>query len=185
MPKLATAELFRDRRPKPGEILTMEPGGLKGIIPVAGIMPALVPSMVDAGLVALRDFGSKSFSEEIQPAVELADGLAIDENARGHHRARAPISSISGRIRRRRSCRTARFRCPARFPPAEPWRRTLRAMAAAEKKALSAGAGRVAAIDAVRDFFYRGDIAHRIDAFMRANDGLFALRGHGCIQAGT
>src|ERR1700732_4559509 len=35
MPKLATAELFRDRRPKPGEILTMEPGGLKGIIPVA------------------------------------------------------------------------------------------------------------------------------------------------------
>ena len=50
--------------------------------------------------------------------------------------------------------------------------RTLRAMAAAEKKALAGGASRVAAIDAVRDFFYRGDIAHRIDAFMQANDGL-------------
>src|SRR5271165_6828732 len=83
MPKLATAELFRERRPKPGEILTMDPGGLKGIIPVAGIMPALVPSMVDSGLVALRDFGSKSFSEEIQPAIELADGLAIDEMRAG------------------------------------------------------------------------------------------------------
>ena len=29
--------------PRPGEILTLDPGGLKGIIPVAGILPALVP----------------------------------------------------------------------------------------------------------------------------------------------
>jgi gamma-glutamyltranspeptidase / glutathione hydrolase len=171
MPKLATAELFRDRRPKPGEILTMEPGGLKGIIPVAGIMPALVPSMVDAGLVALRDFGSKSFSEEIQPAIELADGLAIDEMRAG----------TIARVRRffdlwPDSKKT--FMPDGQVPmPGEIFRqpnlaKTLRAMAAAEKKALAAGASRVAAIDAVRDFFYRGDIAHRIDAFMRANGGL-------------
>src|ERR1017187_1300128 len=171
MPKLASAELFRDRRPKPGEILTMEPGGLKGIIPVAGIMPALVPSMVDAGLVALRDFGSKSFSEEIQPAIELADGLAIDEMRAG----------TIARVRRfldlwPDSKKT--FMPDGQVPmPGEIFRqpnlaKTLRAMAAAEKKALAAGASRVAAIDAVRDFFYRGDIAHRIDAFMRANDGL-------------
>ena len=50
--------------------------------------------------------------------------------------------------------------------------RTLRAMAAAEKKALASGASRAAAIDAVADYFYRGEIAHRIDAFMKANDGL-------------
>ena len=50
--------------------------------------------------------------------------------------------------------------------------RTLRGMAAAEKKALASGASRVAAIDAVGDYFYRGDIAHRIDAFMQANGGL-------------
>src|SRR5579871_5318175 len=79
MPKLATAQLFRDRRPKPGEILTLEPGGMKGIIPVAGIMPALVPGMVESGLVALREFGTKSFAEVIEPAIELADNLAIDE----------------------------------------------------------------------------------------------------------
>src|SRR6202158_1565796 len=83
MPKLATAELFRERRPKPGEILTMDPGGLKGIIPVAGIMPALVPGMVEAGLVSLREFGTKSFSEVAQPAVELADGFPIDEMRAG------------------------------------------------------------------------------------------------------
>src|SRR5690349_7222688 len=43
MPKLANADFFRARKPRPGEILTLEPGGMKGIIPVAGIMPALVP----------------------------------------------------------------------------------------------------------------------------------------------
>ena len=79
MPKLATAEMFRTRRLMPFEILEMDPGGLKGIIPVAGLMPALVPGMVDAGLLALREFGTKSFNEVIAPAIELADGFAIDQ----------------------------------------------------------------------------------------------------------
>jgi len=171
MPKLATAAFFREHRPVPGEILTLEPGGLKGIIPVAGILPALVPSMVDSGLVALRDFGTKSFSEEIQPAIELADGLPIDEMRSGsisHSRRFLELWPDSKNT----------FLPNGQVPmPGEIFRqpnlaKTLRAMAAAEKKALAAGASRVAAIDAVRDFFYRGDIAHRIDAFMRANGGL-------------
>ena len=45
-------------------------------------------------------------------------------------------------------------------------------MAEVEQKALAAGRNRAAAIDAVRDYFYRGDIAHRIDAFSKANQGL-------------
>src|SRR5258706_2505866 len=53
MPKLANPEMFRTRQLKPFEVLQLDPGGLKGVIPVAGIMPALVPGMVDAGLVAL------------------------------------------------------------------------------------------------------------------------------------
>ena len=171
MPKLATAEMFRERRPKPGEILTLDPGGLKGIIPVAGIMPALVPSMVESGLVALRDYGTKSFNEVIQPAIELADNLAIDEMR-------------SGTIARSRrffdlwpdSKKT--FTPDGHVPmPGEMFHqpnlaRTLRSMVAAEKKALAAGGSRTAGIDAVRDFFYRGEIAHRIDAFMKENDGL-------------
>jgi gamma-glutamyltranspeptidase/glutathione hydrolase len=171
MPKLATPKYFMEHRPRPGEILTLEPGGLKGIIPVAGILPALVPSMVESGLVALRDFGTKSFSEAIEPAIELADGLAIDEMR----------SSSIARSRRffdlwPDSKKT--FLPEGRVPlPGEIFRqpnlaRTLRSMAAAEKKALAAGATRAAAIDAVGDYFYRGDIAHRIDAFMQANGGL-------------
>ena len=171
MPKLATAESFRARRPRPGELLTLEPGGLKGIIPVAGIMPALVPGMVEAGLVALRDFGTKSFADVAQPAIDLADGLAIDEYR-------------SGAIARSRrffelwpdSKKT--FLPDGRVPmPGEMFRqpnlaRTLRSMVAAEKKALAAGGNRTAGIDAVRDFFYRGEIAQRIDKFMQANEGL-------------
>jgi gamma-glutamyltranspeptidase/glutathione hydrolase len=171
MPKLATADLFRKRRPRPGEILTLDPGGLKGIIPVAGIMPALVPSMVDAGLVALRDFGTKSFAEAIQPAIELADGLPIDE-------MRSGSIARSRRFFELWPDSKNTFLPNGQVPmPGEIFRqpnlaKTLRSMAAAEKKALASGASRMAAIDAVRDFFYRGDIARRIDAFMRANEGL-------------
>ena len=46
-------------------------------------MPALVPGMVDAGLLALREFGTKSFGEIAAPAIELADGMAIDEMRSG------------------------------------------------------------------------------------------------------
>ena len=79
MPKLATAEFFRTRELQPGEVQEKDPGGLRGIIPVAGLMPALVPGMVDAGLLALREFGTKSFGEIVTPAIELADGFPIDE----------------------------------------------------------------------------------------------------------
>ena len=49
--------------------------------------------------------------------------------------------------------------------------RTLRAMMDAEKKALAAGKSRAAAIEAVRDYFYRGPIAREIAAYVEANGG--------------
>ena len=55
------------------------PHGLKDWVPVAGILSALVPGMVEAALVTLRDFGTKSFGEAIEPAIELADGFPLDE----------------------------------------------------------------------------------------------------------
>src|SRR6266403_4359162 len=46
MPKLATAEFFRQRKLQPWEILAPpEQGGLKNWVPVAGILPALVPAV--------------------------------------------------------------------------------------------------------------------------------------------
>jgi gamma-glutamyltranspeptidase/glutathione hydrolase len=171
MPKLATAEMFRERKPKAGEILTLEPGGMKGIIPVAGIMPALVPGMVESGLVALREFGTKSFGEVAQTAIELADGMAIDE-------MRAGAIARSRRFFDLWPDSKKTFMPDGQVPmPGDVFRqpnlaRTLRSMVAAEKKVLAAGGSRTAGIDAVRDYFYRGDIAHRIDTFMKENDGL-------------
>jgi gamma-glutamyltranspeptidase/glutathione hydrolase len=171
MPKLATAEMFRTRRLMAGEILETEPGGLKGIIPVAGLMPALVPGMVDAGLLALREFGTKSFNEIIAPAIELADGFAIDE-------MRVGSIASSRRFFDLWPTSKAHFMPNGQLPNVgdifrQPdLARTLRSMAEAEKKALAAGASRPAAIDAVRDFFYRGEIARKIDAFSKANNGL-------------
>jgi gamma-glutamyltranspeptidase/glutathione hydrolase len=84
MPKLATADFYRNRPLQLGEILEPpEKGGLKGIIPVAGIMAALVPSLPEASLVALRDYGTKSFNDVVAPALEFADGSAIDEQRSG------------------------------------------------------------------------------------------------------
>jgi gamma-glutamyltranspeptidase/glutathione hydrolase len=171
MPKLATAEMFRERKPKAGEILTLDPGGMKGIIPVAGIMPALVPGMVESGLVALREFGTKSFGEVAQSAIELADGMAIDE-------MRAGAIARSRRFFDLWPDSKKTFMPDGQVPmPGDVFRqpnlaRTLRSMVAAEKKVLAAGGSRTAGIDAVRDYFYRGDIAHRIDTFMKENDGL-------------
>jgi gamma-glutamyltranspeptidase / glutathione hydrolase len=171
MPKLATAEFFRTRRLQPFEVQEKEPGGLKGIVPAAGLMPALVPGMVDAALVALREFGSMSFQEIIAPAIDLADGFAIDELRANSIAYSQPFFNVW--------LTSKQHFMPNGRPPrvGEIYRqpdlaRTLRSMAEAEKKALASGASRQAAIDAVRDYFYRGEIAHKIDAFSKANNGL-------------
>jgi gamma-glutamyltranspeptidase/glutathione hydrolase len=171
MPKMATADLFRTRKVQPGEVSEGEPRGLKGVIPTAGLMPALVPGMVDSGLLALREFGTKSFNEIIAPAMDLAEGYAIDE-------MRANSIAASRSFFELWPTSKAHFMPEGRLPrPGEIFRqpdtlRTLKAMAEAEKKALSSGAKREAAIDAVRDYFYRGEIARKIDAFSKANGGL-------------
>ncbi len=171
MPKMASAEMFRTRPLKMGEILETEPGGLKSIIPVAGIMPALVPGMVDAGLVALREFGTKSFGEIIAPAIELSEGFSIDE-------MRSQSIAASRRLFDLWPTSKAHF-LPNGQPPrvGEIFKQpdlehTLAGMAEAERKALAGGASRQGGIDAVRDYFYRGEVARKIDAFMKANGGL-------------
>src|SRR3954453_15268920 len=80
MPKLATAQFFREHKVAEDEMTEPpEKGGLKNWVPVAGILPALVPAGAEAALITLRDFGTKSFHEVVQPAIDLADGFPIDE----------------------------------------------------------------------------------------------------------
>src|SRR5690349_1636231 len=167
MPKLATADFFRNHKLKPEEIVSPpEANGLKDWVPVAGILSALVPGMVEAALVTLREFGTKSFGEAIEPAIELADGFPVDE---------LRSISIERSVRYLEAWPTSKkvFLPNGRVPrPGDIFRqpdlaRTLRSMAEVEKKALAAGASRGKAIDAVRDYFYRGEIAHKIDEFSK------------------
>ena len=171
MPKAGTAEFFRTRRLVPGEVMMIEPGGLKGMMPVAGLMPALVPGTPEAGLVALRDFGTRSVADVLTPAAELAEGLVLDE-------MRANVIQWSRRFFDLWPTSKAVFSPGDRLPMiGEVFRqadlaRTMRAMIDVEKHALKSGASRAKAIDAVRDYFYRGDIARRIGAFVKQNGGL-------------
>jgi gamma-glutamyltranspeptidase / glutathione hydrolase len=172
MPKLATSELYRTRPLLLGEILEPpEKNGLKGIIPVAGIMAALVPGLPDASLVALREYGTKSFAEAVAPAIELADGSAIDEMRAGSIQSSRDFFTLW-------PSSAKHFMPDGHAPiPGEVFHqadlaKTLRGMVDAEKKALAKGASRVAAIDAVRDYFYRGEVAKKIDEFSRNNKGL-------------
>ena len=172
MPKLATADFYRKRPLQPGEILEPpEKTGLKGMVPVAGLMSALVPSLPESSLVALREFGTKSFSEVVEPALELADGSAIDEMRAGSIQASREFFTLWPTSQKH-------FMPEGRVPlPGEIFHQpdlaaSIRGMIGAEKAALAKGANRQQAIDAVRDYFYRGEIAKKIDAFSREHGGL-------------
>jgi gamma-glutamyltranspeptidase/glutathione hydrolase len=172
MPKLATADFFRNHKLTEDEMTSPpEENGLKDWVPVAGILPALVPGMVEAALVTLREFGTKSFAEAAEPAIELADGFPIDE---------LRTSTIQRSVKYLMKWPASRqVFLPNGTPPRvgdifhqAELAHTLRSMVEAEKKARAAGASREKAIDAVRDYFYRGEIARKIDEFSKQNGGL-------------
>ncbi len=171
-PEKMTLEFFRSHRQNPEIVQESRRRGREGgPIPSYGMLPALVPGMVDGGLLALRDFGTKSFGEIIQPALDLADGMPLD-----HMRA----SSIASAVRIFKLFPTSQkvYLPGGRIPRVgsvfrqTDLARTLRSMVAAERSALDKGASRESAIDAVRDHFYRGDIGKTIGNFSRDNGGL-------------
>ncbi len=173
-PKLATAEFFRNRKPPPEETAAARerggPGREEGPIPSSGLLPALVPGMVDAALVALKSFGTKTFAEAVQPALDLCDGAPMDESRSGS-------ITRGARFFQRWPTSQRVFMPDGKAPrPGEIFRqpdlaRTIRAMIAAEKTARPRN-DRAAGLEAVRNYFYRGEIARKIDAFSRENNGL-------------
>jgi len=171
MPKLGTAEYFKKHQLEALEVDSNEPNGLSRYLPVTGLLPAIVPGMVEAGLVALREFGTLSFEQVIGPALELADEQVVDD-------MRAAVVRYSRPFFDRWPTSKAYFMPDGKLPrPGETFRqpalaRTLRAMVAAEQRAAALKKPRTLGIDAVRDYFYRGELARKIDAFSRANGGL-------------
>lgn len=171
MPKLGTLDFFKKHKLEELEVDSNEPNGLSQFLPVTGLLPAIVPGMMESGLVALREFGTLPFEQVIQPAIDLADEMVVDD-------MRAAVIRYSRPFFERWPTSKAYFMPEGRLPrPGETFKqpalaRTLRAMVAAEQRAMALKKPRTAGIDAVRDYFYRGEVARKIDAFSRANNGL-------------
>ena len=162
-PAKATVEFFKNRPLEPWETADRKPA-----IPAQGILATTTPGMFDGVMLALEKFGTMSFAQVAQPAIEYADGFPTTEIF-------ADTLQHDESMLRRWPASVAYF-----FPGGSlPVRgqvfhqpdlaRTLRAMVTEEEKTRG---DRSKKIDAVRDYFYRGPVAKKMSAFSEANGGL-------------
>ena len=158
-PAKATIEFFKNRPLEPWETPNRKP-----MIPAQGILSTTTPGMFDGVMLALERYGTMTFAQVAAPAIELADGFPTTE-------VFADTLHRDETIMRRWPSSVAYFFPGGRLPErGEVFRqpdlaRTMREMVTAEEKARG---NRVAKIDAVRDYFYRGPVAKKIGAFSEA-----------------
>jgi gamma-glutamyltranspeptidase / glutathione hydrolase len=158
-----TPAYFEHRKPEPWE----EPGRLPPI-PSAGLQAAITPGTVDGVLLALEKFGTKSFAEVAAPAIERADAFPATEIFSQYLSQNRKIISMIP-TSEKFFLPNGTIPMPGELVHMPDLARTLREMAAAEKKAHG---NREAKIRAVHDEFYKGSIAKRLAAYNDANGGL-------------
>lgn len=138
------------------------------LIPGDGYLPACVPAVVDTWATALARFGTMSFSQVLQPAIELAEnGFPV------YYRLHASLAANARKFTELYPT-TVEIYCPdGRVPEVgevfrhPDWANVLKLMCQAE--AAVQHKGRVAGIEAARDVFYEGEIAERIIDFITSN----------------
>jgi len=152
-PKLATIDWYRKHQ--------------NGKIPVDDtLLSATVPGVVDAWTILLTRWGTKSFTEVLAPAIDLAE--------RGYPLSEAYARHMGGEQLLKYPT-SARIYAPGgkRWKEGEVFKnldfaRTLRRLADAEKDVKSHEAG----LKMARDRFYKGDIAREMARFSEQNGGL-------------
>ena len=135
------------------------------LIPGDGYLPACVPAVVDTWATALARFGTLSFSQVLQPAIELAEhGFPVYEGL--HDVIAVNVDRFTALYPT-----TGQIYCPGGRVPevGEVFRNpdladTLKLLCRAEKAAQHKG--RIAGLAAARDAFYEGEIAARIVDFI-------------------
>ena len=156
-PKLATIEWYEKNS--------------GGKIPVSdGLLSGGLPGVVDAWYILLDRWGTMSFEQVLQPAIDLAEnGFPLSE-------ARARMIANTQKILKYPS--TIKIYMPNGEAPkaGEIFKNpdlaaTLKKLVEAEKA--NKAKGRHEALKAARDRFYKGDIAREMAAFSEANGGLF------------
>ena len=138
------------------------------MIPGDGYLPACVPAVVDTWAASVARFGTMSFSQILQPAIELAEnGYPVYE--RLHYGLRSYYSQFTEVYPT-----TGEVYYPKGRPPEigevlrnPDYAETLKVMCRAEKE--HQGEGRIKGIEAARDAFYKGPIAERIVDFITKN----------------
>ncbi len=143
------------------------------LIPGDGYLPACVPAMVDTWAVSMARWGTMSFEQVVQPALELAtNGFPMYDQLHGIIAERVELYSNA-------YASTGEVFLPGGKVPevGEVFRNpdfahVLELMIQAERDAK--GKGRVAGIEAARDVFYKGEIAERIVDFIHSTPALDA-----------
>jgi gamma-glutamyltranspeptidase/glutathione hydrolase len=146
--------------------------------PAYGPLAAVTPGTPGGLMTMLAEYGTMSLGQVLAPAIEMADGFAIDEslvNTIEHYKEQLKQWPDSRRVMLPHlgSAHEAPevgevFRQPDLAA-------TLRKLVDAERAALEAGKDRKAAIYAAYDRFYRGDIAQELVKAVRELGGLFTL----------
>jgi gamma-glutamyltranspeptidase/glutathione hydrolase len=156
-PKLATIEWYEKNS--------------GGKIPESdGLLSGGLPGAVDAWYTLLDRWGTMSFEQVLQPAIDLAEnGFPLSEYG---------ASYIADSKKILKYPTTVKIYLPNGQPPKAgailknpDLARTLKKLVEAEKA--NQAKGRHEALKAARDRFYKGDIAKELAAFSEANGGLF------------
>jgi len=143
------------------------------LIPGDGYLPACVPAMVDTWAVALARFGTMSFAQVLQPAIELAkNGFPMTADLRQIIEDRVKLYTEGYRT-------SGEVYMPKGHVPeiGEVFRNPdfahiLELMCEAETGAKHKG--RLAGIEAARDVFYKGEIAEKIIDFITSTPAIDA-----------
>jgi gamma-glutamyltranspeptidase / glutathione hydrolase len=156
-PKLATIDWYKEHN--------------GGKLPVNdSLLSGTVPGVVDAWFTLLDRWGTMTFAQVLQPAIEVAE--------QGFPLPAALARSIATSRKLQKYPSSMKLYWPGGKPPesGDLFRnpdagRTLRRLIEAEKAA--SAKGRRAGLQAARDRFYKGDIAKEMAAFSEQNGGLF------------
>lgn len=144
--------------------------------PEYGPLAAITPGTPGGIIVMLAEYGKLSLKDVLGPAIEMADGYPIEQQAAD------TIEKNKDLIKQWPYSRTTFLTHPDRAreapDPGEIFRQpalaaTLRKLVDAEQQALAQGKSRHDAIMAAFDRFYKGDIADELVRSVREQGGLF------------
>jgi gamma-glutamyltranspeptidase/glutathione hydrolase len=144
--------------------------------PEYGPLAAVTPGTPGGIMVMLAEYGKLSLKDVLAPAIEMADGYPIEQQAAD------TIEKNKEKIKEWPYSKAVFLTHPGRSREApdagEIFRQpglaaTLRKLVEAEQQALAAGKSRRDAILAANDRFYKGDIADELVRSVREQGGLF------------